>query len=231
VLHEHLIRAKNVRRLLSGVKACAWIASLARTCPAAATGIHFALFLDNSDFPLVDSTNHKTEAPMALWKETTENAHDTTAPEQSAPAAPAVPTPAPPPKVTTVKERHESFFGPGVTIEGRIEGDANVRIGGKFTGNIHIAGNLVIDRGARIAATINAETVSIQGELEGNIAANAQVALLESGQVIGDIKAATLTVAAGARMRGNVEFGWSKAESEKILPIRPHDKGKAGSVG
>jgi hypothetical protein len=38
-------------------------------------------------------------------------------------------------------------------------------------------------------------------------------------------------VAAGARMRGNVEFGWSKAESEKIAPIRPQDKNKTSSAG
>jgi cytoskeletal protein CcmA (bactofilin family) len=170
---------------------------------------------------------------MALWKEPTENAHPTApAQEQSVPpATPVAASPATPRKETPTKERHESFFGPGVTIDGKIEGDANVRIGGKFTGNIQISGNLIIDRGARIAATINAETVSIQGELEGNVFANAQVALLESGQVIGDIKAATLTVAAGSRMRGNVEFGWSKAESEKISPIRPQDKAKTGAAG
>ena len=170
---------------------------------------------------------------MALWKETTENAHDTAAQEQPVPAAVAVAAAAPvtPRRAPTVKERHESFFGPGVTIDGKIEGDANIRIGGKFTGTIQIGGNLIIDRGARISAAVNAETVSIQGELEGNISANAEVTLLESAQVIGDIKAATLTVAAGSRMRGNVDFGWSKAESEKIATIRAHDKGKAGSIG
>lgn len=169
---------------------------------------------------------------MALWKEATENAHDTApAQEQAAPAAPVTPTSVPPRRETAAKERRESFFGPGVTIDGKIEGDSNVRIGGKFSGNIQISGNLDIDKGARVAATINADTVTIQGEVEGNVFANSQVTLLDSGQVIGDIKAATLTVAAGARMRGHVEFGWSKAESEKIATIRPHDKSKTGSPG
>jgi cytoskeletal protein CcmA (bactofilin family) len=169
---------------------------------------------------------------MALWKETSENAHDTAPAQEQPTPATAVAAPSVPPRRETVaKERHESFFGPGVTIDGKIEGDANVRIGGKFTGHIHITGNLNIDKGARIAATINADTVTIQGEVEGNVLANAQVTLLESGQVIGDIKAATLTVAPGSRMRGNVDFGWSKAESEKIAPIRPQEKGKIGSVG
>ena len=133
---------------------------------------------------------------MALWKETTENEQGTApAQEQSTP-----PSPVPPRKEIPVQERHESIFGPGVTIEGKIEGDADVRIGGKFTGSIEISGNLKIDKGARVAATINAATVTIEGEVEGNISASAQVKLLESGQVIGDVKAATVTVAAGARV-------------------------------
>jgi cytoskeletal protein CcmA (bactofilin family) len=164
---------------------------------------------------------------MALWKETTENEQGTApAQEQSAP-----PSPVPPRKEISAQGRHESFFGPGVTIEGKIEGDADVRIGGKFTGNIEINGNLEIDKGARVAATINAATVTIEGEVEGNVSASAQVKLLESGQVIGDVKAATLTVAAGSRMRGMVEFGWTASESAKLASIRVHEKAKTGSAG
>jgi cytoskeletal protein CcmA (bactofilin family) len=50
--------------------------------------------------------------------------------------------------------------------------------------------------------------------------------LLESGQVIGDLKAKTLTVAAGSRMRGNVEVGWSESESAKVANLRPVETGK-----
>ena len=164
---------------------------------------------------------------MALWKETTENEQGTApAQEQSAP-----PSSVPPRKEISAQERHESFFGPGVTIEGKIQGDADVRIGGKFTGNIEINGNLKIDKGARLAATINAATVTIEGEVEGNVSASAQVKLLESGQVIGDVKAATLTVAAGSRMRGKVEFGWTGSESAKLASIRTYEKAKPGSAG
>jgi cytoskeletal protein CcmA (bactofilin family) len=165
---------------------------------------------------------------MALWKEKTENGQDT-APVQEplASAAPVAATPAAPRAETKPKERHESFFGSGVTIDGKIEGDANVRIGGKFTGSIQITGSLNIDKGARVAATVNADTVTIQGELEGNVFANAQVTLLESGQVIGDIKAATLSVAPGSRMRGNVEFGWLtnavvSQTTDSSLFFKPH---------
>jgi hypothetical protein len=44
--------------------------------------------------------------------------------------------------------------------------------------------------------------------------------------VVGDLKAATLTVASGARMRGNVEFGWSAAESAKFAGDKKPDSEK-----
>jgi cytoskeletal protein CcmA (bactofilin family) len=41
------------------------------------------------------------------------------------------------------------------------------------------------------------------------------VDLLQSGVVVGDIKAGSLTVAAGARMRGQAEFGWEDGKGMK----------------
>jgi cytoskeletal protein CcmA (bactofilin family) len=72
--------------------------------------------------------------------------------------------------------------------------------------------------------------VTIGGELEGNVIASAQVKLLESGQLIGDLKATTLTVAAGSRMRGHVEFGWSESETAKFTNGKSRDTGTNGAV-
>jgi len=129
-------------------------------------------------------------------------------------------------KESAPKAHRESIFGPGVTIEGTIEGDADLRIAGKFKGDIQIKGDLSIEKGAHIAAKINAAIVTIAGELEGNIVASSQVRLLESGQLIGDLKAPTLTVAAGSRMRGHVEFGWNASEAAKFVNLRTQERDK-----
>jgi cytoskeletal protein CcmA (bactofilin family) len=168
---------------------------------------------------------------MALWKDTMQNDQgERTEGEQQQPA-PAPVSPIPARKEVLSRDRRESIFGPGVTIDGKIEGDADLRIAGKFNGDIHIKGNVNIDKGAHLAAKIHADTITIGGDLDGNIVASAHVNLLESGQLIGDLKAKTLTVAAGSRMRGNVEFGWTESESAKIANIRAPDKAKSGSAG
>ena len=37
--------------------------------------------------------------------------------------------------------------------------------------------------------------------------------VLSTGVIVGDVKAASITVAAGSRMRGHVEFGWDDKHS------------------
>jgi len=179
---------------------------------------------------------------MALWKETAQNEPRTMPNEQrmAAPSEPsekveASPAPVPVPPIIPRREsmprdRHESVLGSGVSIEGKMEGDGDVRIGGKFKGDIHIKGKLSIQKGAHLTAKVNAEAVTIEGEIDGTVVASGQVALSESGQFVGDLKAKTLTVAAGSRMRGNVEFGWNDAEAAKFANGRTHETAQTASA-
>src|SRR5262249_37453897 len=80
-------------------------------------------------------------------------------------------------------------------------------------GDIQIKADLNVEKGAQLGAKIHAANVAIAGEVEGNVISMGQVKLLESGQLIGNLNAKTLTVAAGSRMRGHVEFGWSAHEA------------------
>jgi cytoskeletal protein CcmA (bactofilin family) len=106
-------------------------------------------------------------------------------------------------------ELKESVISADLTIEGKIEGSGHVRIAGSFKGDVNVQGNLTIESGARVTGQVRASTVVVAGELHGNIEAAVRVELLETGMVVGDVKAASLTVAAGSRMRGQVEFGWT----------------------
>jgi len=158
---------------------------------------------------------------MALWKESiktsatetpeaTEQARPAipeTRPEAQMPVQPAFrPTPAP------GKPKAESLIAPDITIEGKIEGEGHVRIAGNFKGDVNVRGDLTIEPGARVTGSVRAEKVTIAGELIGNIESAAHVELQQSGALTGDLKAGSLSVAAGSRMRGQAEFGWDDAK-------------------
>ncbi len=114
------------------------------------------------------------------------------------------------PRRPVEREPRESIIAAELTIEGKIEGTGHVRIAGRFKGDVNVQGNVSIESGAKLTGAVRASTVTVGGELEGNIDAASRVELLESGVLIGDLKAGSLTVAAGSRMRGQVEFGWDE---------------------
>ena len=104
----------------------------------------------------------------------------------------------------------ESVIAAGLTIEGKIEGSGHVRIAGQFKGDVIVQGNLTIEAGAHVTGGVKADTVVVGGQLDGNIDAASRVELLQTGVLNGELKAGSLTVAAGSRMRGKAEFGWDE---------------------
>ena len=136
--------------------------------------------------------------------------------------APAKPAPAPipaaaasAPRADAGLPRKESLIAADITIEGKIEGGGSVRIAGKFKGDVNVQGDLTIEAGAKLTGGVRADKVTIAGELEGNVEEASRVDLLPTGVVIGDLKAGSLTVAAGASMRGQADFGWDDGKGPK----------------
>jgi cytoskeletal protein CcmA (bactofilin family) len=129
-------------------------------------------------------------------------------------AAARRPTPTAAPRAV---EGGESVIAANLTIEGKIEGTGNVRIAGRFKGDVRIDGNFNIESGAHLTGQVLAGIVVVGGELQGNIESAKRVDVLEGGIIVGDVKAGSITVAAGSRMRGHVEFGWDD-EKAKVKP-------------
>jgi cytoskeletal protein CcmA (bactofilin family) len=143
------------------------------------------------------------------------NIPDRTTADPAAAVSPRRPTP------KSSSEGGESVIAANLTIEGKIEGSGNVRIAGRFKGDVRIDGNFNIEPGAHLTGQVLAGIVVVGGELQGNIESAKRVDVQEGGVIVGDVKAGSITVAAGSRMRGHVEFGW---EDEKV-------KLKPGLVG
>src|ERR1700693_3191485 len=170
---------------------------------------------------------------MALWKETGSNpspsasgtpaastASTVTELHKGPERAPAEPTPTADTtrRATTSRASGvESVIAAELAIEGKIVGGGDVRIAGRFKGDVQVDGNFRIDPGARLEGQGRASVVVVGGELQGNVDAAKQVDVLATGVIVGDVKAASITVAAGARMRGHVEFGWGDKHAAAAL--------------
>jgi cytoskeletal protein CcmA (bactofilin family) len=128
-------------------------------------------------------------------------------------------------RADTTLPRKESVIAPDITIEGKIEGSGSVRVAGKFKGDVNVKGDLTVEAGAKLTGSVRADKVIIAGELEGNIEESSRVDLQQTGVVTGDLKAGSLTVAAGARMRGRAEFGWDDSAPKAAKQGNGHGVG------
>jgi cytoskeletal protein CcmA (bactofilin family) len=120
-------------------------------------------------------------------------------------------------------EGGESVIAANLSIDGKIEGAGNVKMAGRFKGDVRIDGNFNIEPGAMVTGQVLAALVLVGGELQGNIESAKRVDVLEGGVIVGDVKAGSITVAAGSRMRGHVEFGWDDEKVAKLEPSRVGD--------
>ncbi len=91
-------------------------------------------------------------------------------------------------------------------IKGSFVSGGNARIDGKIEGTITIVGELVIGQSAVLKANIEAQTVSIAGEVHGNIKAKELLELSSTARLYGDINTKQLRIDQGARFIGTSTY-------------------------
>jgi cytoskeletal protein CcmA (bactofilin family) len=159
---------------------------------------------------------------MAIWKEQNSIRRDPATPEVGVERDPEPRADASQrfdsPRRNMDSTMKESVIANGLTIEGRIEGTGDLRIAGNFQGDVNVRGNLTIVAGAKLTGAVRANAVVIAGELQGNVDEAKRVELLETGVLDGNLKAESITVSAGSKMRGQMDFGWEKPAGSAQTP-------------
>jgi cytoskeletal protein CcmA (bactofilin family) len=93
-----------------------------------------------------------------------------------------------------------SIIGPGLVVQGDLEGADELRVSGKVNGNIRCS-RLLVETGSRISGNIVAQEVIVRGEIKGRIRAQS-VTLQECARVEAEIYHTLLVIERGARFEG-----------------------------
>ena len=106
-------------------------------------------------------------------------------------------------------------------VEGKLKGKDAV-VYGSFRGEIALSGRLVLGESARVEAAVSADSVEVAGEIKGDLRARS-VTLAEKARVQGTVDARVLVVREGAWLSGSVAAGEgaSKAASGPAAPPAP----------
>ncbi|MFH1665881.1 MAG: polymer-forming cytoskeletal protein [Candidatus Omnitrophota bacterium] len=108
----------------------------------------------------------------------------------------------------------EKVLDVNATMQGtlRFDDPVNLRISGKFEGNLDTKGMLMIGRKAEIKAEIKGESISISGLVNGTIKATRIVKLESTARVNGDIETPKLEVSEGAVLNGRIKMFAGEAD-------------------
>lgn len=103
------------------------------------------------------------------------------------------------------KKNEEKILDVDAAMQGSLnfKEPVNLRINGKFEGNLETRGNLTIGSTATVLADIIGDNIIIGGKVKGRITAKERLTLLPSAIVEGDIYPAKLNVTEGAILEGH----------------------------
>jgi cytoskeletal protein CcmA (bactofilin family) len=113
----------------------------------------------------------------------------------------------------------------GSAFEGKLTFEGTVRIDGKFKGEIHSDANLVIGESGEVEADITVGSVSISGEVKGNVTARTKVEIHPPAIVHGNISTPSLLIEEGSVFEGGCVMEKSTpARKGKVEPLILSDK-------
>ena len=100
-----------------------------------------------------------------------------------------------------------TVIGSDTIIKGEMTFDGTARILGTFEGKISAKGELHVADGASCKAAVEANKVTVDGMVDGNVSARERVELTARAKMKGDLVASKLLVAEGASFVGHVTVG------------------------
>ena len=112
----------------------------------------------------------------------------------------------------------KSIIGEDIEIVGSIKCASNIQIDGKLNGDLSCNGNALIGNKSTIKGNITVESVTIMGQVNGNVTAKDRIELKSTTRLNGDIKAKRLTVEDGVTFIGKSEVNPSGTASGRGQP-------------
>lgn len=144
-------------------------------------------------------------------------------------STPTVPTPAPSypsydrtpySSPSPIQNSAKNVLNSDVAVKGSLKFTDDLLVDGIVEGEISSQGVLTIGQNAHVTAEINTSSVVIHGKLHGNINVTDRVEMKSTAEVIGDVKAATIAIEAGAVFVGRSEVGASSTSLKKNAPVK-----------
>jgi len=109
--------------------------------------------------------------------------------------------------IPTSASRTQTILGQAVLVRGNLSGKEDLLIEGQCEGALDFQDHcLTVGPQGQVKSEIHAREVVIHGTVNGKISAKDRVEIRKTGNVVGDIVSATVTIEDGAFFKGSIEI-------------------------
>ena len=107
--------------------------------------------------------------------------------------------------IKTIKINSSLIIGEGATIKGEIIEENEITVNGSVDGDIQCK-NLIVGKTGSIKGKIKADTLYVEGSIEGEINVKELLKLMSSSYISGKMSYGSLQINEGGKLLGELEF-------------------------
>lgn len=112
-----------------------------------------------------------------------------------------------PPRTPSPQIKERALIGPSIQIKGDLTGEEDLVIQGRVEGKIDLKHqNVTVGKSGHVKADIYGKTISVEGEVQGNLYGEDQLILRQSGTVRGNIVAPRVILEDGSNFKGSIDM-------------------------
>ena len=116
---------------------------------------------------------------------------------------------------TAASQNETTYFGKNLKIKGRVSGNGNIIILGALDGEFNLKGRVKIAQPAKIKGEVKADVISVNGNVQGSLAAQERVHLDQTARIEGQIITPSLSISEGAFIDGEIKMSGRSPEPSK----------------
>ncbi|MGH7867341.1 MAG: bactofilin family protein [Candidatus Dormibacteraceae bacterium] len=115
-------------------------------------------------------------------------------------------------------------LGPKDIFEGKLAVEGDLEIFGTVQGQVQVSGDISLQDGSTVMASVEASNISVRGNLEGEVSARGRLVIAGPGGVTGNVRVARLAVEDGASFNGNITMRAGSGmietfEDSDVIPV------------
>jgi cytoskeletal protein CcmA (bactofilin family) len=110
-----------------------------------------------------------------------------------------------------------SVLGPTLKFKGELKADEDLLIQGEIHGSINHSSNLTVGKEGKLKANVKAAFISIEGEVDGDIAGVEAVVVKDTANVSGNLISPVVTLREGSKFNGSIDMS-GKNIPEAVSP-------------